>query len=121
MKFTTATVIVCFLSSNVSFGQLISADDKLHLAAGAIISATTYSIVYRTTKNKKKAFWYSLGTSVFAGVSKELYDSLRKDKEGYYYWDTGEAIASSLGGFTMSTTLCLFVGNKKQKKTALVH
>ncbi|MEN3322170.1 hypothetical protein VP395_00390 [Mariniflexile soesokkakense] len=124
MKITSAAFLILFLvSSHISHAQFISTDDKLHFGAGALISATTYTIVFATTKDKKKAFWYSLGASVLAGATKELYDSLRKGKDGYfYYWDTGELIASSLGGLTASTTLSLFVGNRKIKKNvALVN
>lgn len=124
MKITIAFFIIFFLSSSISHAQFISTDDKLHFSAGAFISATTYAVVYTTTKNKKKAFWYSLGASVLAGAAKELYDETRKGKEGYsYYWDTGELIATSLGGLTASTTISLFVGkkNREQKTVALVN
>lgn len=124
MKITIAFFIIFFLSSSISHAQFISTDDKLHFSAGALISATTYAVVYTTTKNKKKAFWYSLGASVLAGAAKELYDGTRKDKGGYFYsWDTGELIATSLGGLTACTTISLFVGkkNREQKKVALVN
>ena len=122
MKITITFLILFFLSLHTSHAQFISTDDKLHFGAGAVISTTTYAVVYSTTKNKKKAFWYSLGASVIAGAAKELYDETRKDKGGYY-WDTGELIATSLGGLTASTTISLFVGkkNRKQKKIALVN
>jgi uncharacterized protein YfiM (DUF2279 family) len=124
MKIIYILLFVFFTNSTVSHAQFISKDDKLHFGAGALISATTYTIVYTTTKNKKKAFWYSIGSSVLAGAAKELYDSSRKDKDGYYYyWDTGELIATSLGGLTASTTINIFVGkkNRKQKNIALVN
>ncbi len=95
-----------------SNGQSISADDKLHFAAGAVISGATYTIVYSTTKNKKKAFWYSLGSSVLAGVAKEIIDGpIEKEK-----FDTGEILATSLGGLAASTTISLFTGKNKGEK-----
>lgn len=103
----------------MSHAQLSTDDQKKHFAAGAVISGATYTIVYIKTKNKKKAFWYSLGTSVVAGFAKELYDSQKFDTE----LDTGEVFATALGGLTVSTTLSLFVGkNKKSNKNiALVN
>ncbi|GAA3627650.1 hypothetical protein GCM10022397_11540 [Flavivirga jejuensis] len=92
--------------------QFISGDDKLHLGAGALISATTYTAVYIATKNKKKAFWYSLGTSALAGLAKEVYDGGIQNER----FDTGEALATTIGGLTASTTLSLFVGNKREKR-----
>lgn len=110
MKLLT-TLIFVFYFSNICNAQFISADDKLHLGAGAIISATTYTIVYSTTKNKKKAFWYSLGASTLAGITKELIDVSENER-----FDTGEVVATTIGGLTASVTLNIFVGNKKRKK-----
>ncbi|OEK08314.1 hypothetical protein A8C32_02360 [Flavivirga aquatica] len=113
MKIITTTLIL-FLS-NICSAQFVSADDKLHLGAGALISATTYIVVYTATKNKKKAFWMSLGTSVLAGVTKELIDVSENER-----FDTGEIVATTIGGLTASTTINLFVG-KKKKRVALVN
>lgn len=122
MKISIAILLFMFIGIQNGQAQFISTDDKLHFGAGALVSATTYTVVYTTTKNKKKAFWYSLGASVLAGAAKELYDATRKDKDGYFYsWDTGELIATSLGGLTASATISLFVGNKKKKNIALVN
>ncbi len=102
-----ALFFTCFCSA-----QFISDDDKLHFGTGFLISGSTYAIVYAKTKNKKKAFWYSFAASTLAGLSKEIYD-------GYIIegrFDSGELIATSLGGITASTTLQIFVGKKKSKK-----
>jgi hypothetical protein len=118
MKFFIVILALTFTS--ICSAQFISGDDKLHFGAGFLISGGTYTLVYSKTKNKKKAFWYSLTASTFAGLSKEIYD-------GYIIegrFDTGEAIATSLGGLTASTTLHLFVGNNKRrqmKHVALVN
>ncbi|MEL0456299.1 hypothetical protein WJN01_08685 [Flavobacteriaceae bacterium SZ-1-7] len=92
--------------------QFISVDDELHFGAGVLISGATYGVVYTATKDKKKAFWYSLGASVLAGVAKEAVDSQEKNDK----FDTGEAIATGIGGLVVSTTLNLFVGKRKAKK-----
>ncbi len=99
-----------------SNAQFISGDDQLHFAIGAGISATTYSIVYAKTKNKKKAFWYSFAASTLAGFSKEFYD-------GYIIsgrFDTGEAVATAAGGLVASYTFNIFTGKKKKKEVAFM-
>tara|TARA_R110002050_G_scaffold100607_2_gene208377 strand:+ start:25448 stop:25795 length:348 start_codon:yes stop_codon:yes gene_type:complete len=104
-------LILALFYTGLCNAQFISTDDKLHLGAGALISATTYTIVYSTTKNKKKAFWYSLGVSALAGITKELIDVSENER-----FDTGEIIATTTGGLIASTTISLFVGKKKKNK-----
>ncbi|MCL6295891.1 hypothetical protein [Jejuia spongiicola] len=118
MKSLILILAIFFIS--LCKAQTITADHKLHFGAGALISATTYTIVYTTTKNKKKAFWYSLGTSALAGLAKEVYDSGKENNR----FNTGELAATTLGGLTASTTISLFVGNNKKrraKNVALVN
>ena len=115
------TFIVALALSFTSFcsAQFVSGDDKLHLGAGFLISSGTYTTVYIITKNKKKAFWYSLGMSTLAGATKELIDVSENER-----FDPGEIVATSIGGLVASTTLSLFVGKKKddkQKEVALVN
>ncbi|WP_418604171.1 hypothetical protein [Hwangdonia sp.] len=97
--------------------QTISSDDQLHFGAGALISATTYTVVYTTTKNKKKAFWYSLGAATLAGLAKEVYDSSKDNNR----FDTGEWGATALGGLTASVTINLFVGKNKKRKNQTAY
>ncbi len=114
----TLTLSLLFFSGLLHCNaQFISADDKHHLGAGALISGVSYTVVYTASKNKKKAFWYSLGASALAGVAKEAIDLGQNER-----FDTGEIVATTIGGLFVSTTLSLFVGNKKRKKTvALVN
>lgn len=112
---TTATILMLFFTGLCS-AQFISVDDKLHFGTGALISATTYTVVYVSTKNKKKAFWYSLGASALAGLAKEVYDSGKENNR----FDTGELVATTLGGLTASTTISLFVGKNKNKRTTKI-
>ena len=106
-------MIIAFgLISYTADAQFISSDDQLHFAAGALISSGTYVVVYSKTKNKSKAFWYSLGASALAGLSKEVYDSTKKGNK----FDTGEAIATTTGGLTASITFQLFTGKKRKNK-----
>lgn len=117
MKSCVCILILFFSSTFIAQAQFISADDKLHFGAGLVISATTYTIVYATTKNKKSAFWYSFATATAAGLIKEIIDTNKVKNK----FDTGELIATSLGGLTASTTINLFVGNKKKRNIALVN
>ncbi|MFD1613529.1 hypothetical protein [Gelatiniphilus marinus] len=116
-----ALIIILALSfTSFCSAQFISNDGELHLAAGALISGATYTIVYTTTKNKKKAFWYSFGAATLAGIAKEVIDSQKE----FNTFDTGDVAATALGGLTVSATLSLFVGknkNKRQAKIALVN
>ena len=107
------SLIVIFALFFTSFcsAQFVSGDDKLHLGAGFLISGSTYTAVYIKTKNKKKAFWISLGMSTLAGVTKELIDVSENER-----FDTGEIVATTIGGLVASTTLSLFVGKKKNNK-----
>ena len=117
MKFIlTLFALACL---NIGSAQITLGDDGLHFGTGALISAATYTLVYSKTKNKKKAFWYSLGLSTLAGLSKEIYD-------GYIisgYFDKSEFIATIAGGLTASYSFDIFTGKKnkerKKKKTEL--
>ncbi|SER00487.1 hypothetical protein SAMN05421824_2818 [Hyunsoonleella jejuensis] len=104
------------LTIGVCHSQMISGDDKLHFGAGAVISGCTYAVVYSVTKNKKKAFWYSLGASTIAGLAKEVRDSGQQNNK----FDTGEWIATTAGGLTVSTTISLFNGKGKRRKNAFL-
>jgi hypothetical protein len=87
----------------------------MHFGVGAVISGTTYSIVYNKTKNKSKAFWYSLAASSLIGLSKEIYDGFIIDGK----FDTGELLATSAGGLVTSYTFNIFTGKGKKKKREL--
>ncbi|BAO77616.1 hypothetical protein [Winogradskyella sp. PG-2] len=105
-------LVFSLLIFNFSFSQKTSSDDGLHFGAGALISGTTYALVYGKTKNKKKAFWYSLGVSTIAGLAKEVYD-------GYIIngrFDTSEFLATGAGGLTASYAFNIFTGKRKKKK-----
>lgn len=112
MKIILPFLILCFVSTTHSNAQFISNNGEDHVFAGAVISATTYTVVYASTKNKKKAFWYSLGVSTLAGIGKEIYDSTKPLNK----FDTADLLATSVGGITASTTLSLFVGRNRKKK-----
>lgn len=110
MKFIATLLALGFINSSLS--QVTFKDEGLHFATGVVLSSATYYLVYSKTNNKKKAFWYSLGVSTIAGLSKEIHD-------GYIIsgkFDTGEFIATALGGFTASYTFNIFTGKQRKKK-----
>lgn len=107
---TTLTLLVLFIF-NTSISQTASSDDGLHFATGALISSATYALVYSKTKNKKKAFWYSLGLSSLAGLAKEVYDiNIAKGR-----FDNSEFLATAAGGLTASLAFNIFTGKHKKK------
>jgi len=110
MKFIFTLCTIAFL--NLSYAQITIEDEVLHFGTGALISGVTYTLVYSKTQNKKKAFWYSLGLSTLAGLSKELLDEYKFEGK----FDTGEFIATAAGGFVASYTFNIFTGKKKKKK-----
>ena len=56
------------------FVESIGQDKLLHMGGCYVISATTASIVYNITENRKKAFVYGVLSSVIIGGIKEIYD-----------------------------------------------
>ena len=107
MKTIKITLLLMLLSC-ISYGQLAH-DKKLHIIAGAGVSAVTYAITLEITRDTKNAFWYSFGSAVLAGLIKEIIDESK-----YGGFDSRDLLASSIGGLTVSTTLNLF--HKQQKK-----
>lgn len=116
MKTILVLLLIFFVGIKNCNAQFISSNDHLHFGAGALISASTYAVVYSATKDKKKAFWYGLGSSVLAGLTKEVLDSTENNNK----FDTGEWVATSLGGLTATVTLDLFVGKRKNKPVSFV-
>jgi hypothetical protein len=88
----------------------------LHFATGTVISGTTYSLIYAKTKNKKKAFWYSIGLSAFTGLTKEVFDEFVFGGR----FDTGEFISTVTGGLAASYTFNIFTGQNKRRKKAKI-
>ena len=95
-------LLFILLISSVSYGQ-IARDKKLHFACGAIISVATYDYVFKKTKSKKKAFIWSVTSSIIAGIGKELLDQYN-----YKGFDKKDLLASSLGGLSASITINIF-------------
>ena len=88
------------LSQMDKFVESIGQDKLLHAGGCYVISATTASIVYNITENRKKAFIYGVLSSVVIGGIKELYDI----KHGDSSWgDMGaNVVGGTLGAFTVT-------------------
>ncbi len=105
-------LLFAIVSINICSSQTASSDDGLHFGVGALISGATYTVIYSKTKNKKKAFWYSLGVSSLAGLAKEWHD--KNIAAGRF--DTSEFLATAAGGLTASYAFNIFTGKRKKKK-----
>lgn len=98
-------LLFLLLIPTFSYSQLLSEKDKqYHFAAGAFISAGTYTLVYNKTKNRKKALIYSIASSVLVGTLKELSDSREKGNT----FDKRDLLATTYGGLSIGVTFNLF-------------
>ena len=82
------------------FVESIGQDKLLHMGGCYVISATTASLVYNITENRKKAFIYGVLSSVVIGGIKEIHDI----KHGDSNWaDMGaNVVGGTLGAFTVT-------------------
>ena len=78
-------------------------DKQLHMGACFFISSTTSALVYRKTKNKRKATIYGFSVAMLAGVVKEIYDINNGDSDLNDI--LANSIGSSLGVVTIRITL----------------
>ena len=88
------------LSQMDKFVNSIGQDKLLHMGGCYVISATTASIVYNITENRKKAFIYGVLSSVIIGGIKEIYDINHGDSN----WADMRAnvVGGPLGAFTVA-------------------
>jgi len=88
------------LSQMDKFVESVGQDKLLHAGGCYVISATTASIVYNITENRKKAFIYGVLSSVVIGGIKEIHDI----KHGDSNWgDMGaNVVGGMLGAFTVT-------------------
>jgi VanZ family protein len=87
------------LYSTPCLGQ-IPQDKLLHMGGCYAISATTSSIMYNITENKKKSFIYGVSSAVIIGGIKELHDINHGDSN----WTDMRAnvIGATLGAITVT-------------------
>ena len=94
------------------FGQMWKEKDKhYHYGAGVVISTLTYEYVYRRTEDTKKAFIYSVGSTILVGTLKELVDHNQKGNR----FDSRDLLATTYGGLTIGVTFSLFRKSKHNK------
>ena len=88
------------LSQMDMFVESIGQDKLLHMGGCYVISATTASLVYNITENRKKAFIYGTLSSVIIGGIKEIHDINHGDSN----WADMRAIVvgGTLGAFTVT-------------------
>ena len=111
IKIILNLVITLLFFTNSYTQTKIPEDKALHMTAGFGVSMTSYVIFYDITKDKHKAFIYSLASSILAGTLKELYD-LKVGGE----FDVNDIIYTSAGGMSATLTLDLFNNYKKKEK-----
>ena len=77
----------------------IPQDKLLHMGGCYAIGATTSSLIYNITEDRKKAFVYGFLTSIIVGGVKEIYDI----KHGDSSWgDMGaNVVGGTLGSFSI--------------------
>ena len=99
------TTLLLFLTLSTAHAQLLTEYDKqYHFAAGALVSASTYTLVYAKTKSKKKALIYSVASSILVGTLKELSDSREKGNR----FDKRDLLATTYGGLSIGVTFNIF-------------
>ena len=107
MKMLLTSLLLIFTLNSTA--QLLTEYDKqYHFAAGALVSAGTYTLVYAKTKNKKKALIYSIASSILVGTLKELSDSREKGNR----FDKRDLLATTYGGLTIGVTFNIFTKKK---------
>ena len=88
------------LSQLDQFTESVGQDKLLHMGGCYVISATTASLVYNITEDRKKAFIYGTLSSVIIGGIKELYDINYGDSN---WADMGaNVVGGTLGAFTVT-------------------
>ncbi|MEJ1223258.1 hypothetical protein [Sediminicola sp. 1XM1-17] len=92
-------------------GQLIQEDKMLHFGVGAAIGAGTTGLVYGITKNRTKAVIWGIGLSTLAGIAKEVVDH-----NSYGKADTGDMLATTLGGVVGSFSIKIAIGNGRRRR-----
>ena len=88
------------LSQLDQFTETVGQDKLLHMGGCYVISATTASLVYNITEDRKKAFIYGTLSSVIIGGIKELHDINHGDSN----WADMRAnvVGGTLGAFTVT-------------------
>ena len=88
------------LSQLDQFTETVGQDKLLHMGGCYVISATTASLVYNITEDRKKAFIYGTLSSVIIGGIKEIHDINHGDSN---WADMGaNVIGATLGALVVT-------------------
>jgi len=98
----TVFILLLFFATTATAqkSEWLATDKYMHFTTGYIMSSTTYAFTYKFTESRQKAFWYSFGVSIAAGIGKELYDKHVKKTR----FDPKDATVTALGGLVGSIT-----------------
>jgi len=97
------SVILILLFTSISYSQ-IPYDKQLHFVAGAMTGASIHAVTYNITKNRRKAWIWSMGFVLVVGLAKEIDDEIRY-KGGFDIEDLGVTL---LGGLSANITFEIF-------------
>ncbi|MFT4830656.1 MAG: xanthine/uracil permease [Psychroserpens sp.] len=104
-------IVLCFVATTMVRGQFIQEDKMLHFGVGTVIGAGTTGVVYGITKNKTKAVIWGIGLSTLAGITKEVIDH-----NSYGKADTGDMVATTLGGVFGSFSVTIILDKKRKRR-----
>jgi glucose uptake protein GlcU len=110
MKYFFMVILVIASISDI-YSQFIEKDKAMHFSAGMVVSTLAYTMAYDVTKNKKKAFLISTGSTIVIGSLKEFADTQSNGK-----FDSKDLMATTLGGLVSNITLILTLDKTKREK-----
>lgn len=109
----TLTLIFLWWTSLVSqtIDMGVKQDKLAHFGAGALVSSSTYTLIYKYTKSAPKSLIYSTASAFLVGAAKEVYD-----KSNGNNFDTEDLLATAFGGLMTSTIFTISVKDKNKEK-----
>lgn len=102
-------LIIVLLIAAYSVGNCQQPDKVLHFVAGAAIADATFIAAYKITEDRNKSALIAFGTSIFAGLAKEVYDQI-----SYGGFDEKDWASTAMGGAAVSISF-QFVFDEKFK------
>lgn len=76
-----------------------AADKVLHFVAGAAVADASFIAAYKITEDRNKSALIALGSSVFAGLAKEVVDQI-----SYGGFDEKDLLSTAMGGAAISVS-----------------
>jgi hypothetical protein len=112
MRITTLYITVMLLLPPLLLGAQVRKDHVLHFGAG-IVSGGAGALVASELSDGNR-FWTftgAVGTSLLAGVAKEVLDKGKGKK-----WENSDIGATVLGGITIGVTIDLFTAKARKRR-----